>query len=122
MAALRHAHCDALLGDRRTSNAYEHQDDRVALRRCFGEEGDLVAYWIRENRFEHEALALLDELDAKAIGELGRRNRIELELTSEVICIQETQPAWREVSCKESRLARAIRAREGDDDWPRIER
>ena len=87
----------------------------------FLQELELVAHGVGENRLKSEALPLLDERASQGVGDLRGGIRIHVQFVGESVGFNVSQASALDMGVIERGLARAVRARDSDDDRPLVQ-
>ena len=105
-----------MLGDFRSGNSNETQDDGIAgIDRCF-QKSKFVPHRIRKDDLENETLPLFHQLLPQTVGHARARVRVKAKFPGQQVGVDETQGGGLNMGVVESGFAPAIRSRERHED------
>ena len=122
MAALRHAHGHALIGDLRGSEPDEAEHDRVILLCSLAKKLYVLSDGIGQDGLEGEAFLARDEFLSQPARDVGSGVRVDVERVGDRVRIDEAQPCGLDERFEERGLACTVRPRDGDDDGLVVEK
>ena len=122
MTALRNSHCYTLLGNSRSGDANEAEDDGVPGFCGLLQERQIGTRWIRKHSFEYKALAKLHELCPQRFGKCRGGMRINAQLFGQHVWVDVSQRGVAEMGMEECGLARTIGTGQSNDHRALIER